>query len=143
MTQSQPQYRPPGADVFGTLISAALFLYVGFLSGLVGISDSELYNHSVTAFIWGARIVGIGLIIVAVLVHLRLPSADYLDLGLAVLATLLCLIVGFIWLAFDIRQGNAYLLLAFGALNANAVRMAWLRIAHRPAGAPPSTEDHP
>ena len=68
MSEPKPtQYARPkpsgGGDVFMSLISAGLFLYVGFGLGLEGISDSAIYNGSVTAFVWGARIVGIGLLV--------------------------------------------------------------------------------
>lgn len=120
--------RPPagsGGEVFLSLISAGLFLYVGFWLGLTGISDSALYNGSVTALTWGARVVGIGLLITVAMTYFRVPGALTLDLGLAALAAAGCLVIGLIWLAFSDMQG--ILLLLFGLLNGSAAKSAWQR----------------
>jgi hypothetical protein len=119
--QHPPQ--PPADSPFMSIISALLFLYVGFWLHLVGISDNQLYNESVTVFVWMARIVGIGLLLVAVLTYARLPLMHTLDLILALLATAGCLITGVIWIACGDTSG--YLLLVFGLLNASAARSAW------------------
>lgn len=115
---------PSRGSVFATLISAALFLWVGFGLGLVGVSESAFYNASVTVFVWTARIVGIGLLMVAALVYARVPGALMLDLVMGALAAASCLIVGAIWVAYG-TMVNGVLLLIFGAYNANAVRGAW------------------
>jgi hypothetical protein len=135
----------PGAanDVFMTLFSAALFLYVGFGRGLVGISGDWLYDQSVAVFVWGCRIVGIGLVIVAGLIGLRLPGAVTIDLVMSVLATLLTGVVGAIWL-FHADLMNGFLLLLFTMLNANVTRNAWLRWqATRPASDAGDWQDAP
>ncbi len=55
-----------------TIVSAGLFLYVGFGLALEGASGNAIYDGSVAAFTWGARIVGIGLLVIALLTYLRL-----------------------------------------------------------------------
>ena len=127
--QPPPTARPlpidGGDSILMSLISAGLFLYVGFMLGLVGISGNPIYDGSVAAFTWGARIVGIGLLVVVGLNLVRLPGAAMLDLFLSALAALGCLVVGVIWLAFGDMQG--FLLLLFGLLNASAMKAAWTR----------------
>ena len=124
--RSQP---PPGGEsLLLSLVSAGLFLYVGFGLGLVGISDSALYNGSVTALVWGARVVGIGLLVTTAMTYIRVPGAVMLDLLLAGLAAAGCLTIGLIWLSNGDMQG--ILLLLFGLLNASAARHAWARWQH-------------
>ena len=123
---SEPEKRPlPAAadSPFMSIISALLFLYVGFWMGLAGMSDDPLYNGSVTAFVWMARVVGIGMLVVAGLIYLRLPFVYALDLVLALLATAGCVATGVIWIAYG--DGSGYLLLIFGLVNASAARAAW------------------
>jgi hypothetical protein len=116
--------RPPAGESFLlSLISAGLFLYVGFGLGLTGISESAVYNGSVTALVWGARGIGIGLLVALGLTYLRVPGVALLDFVLAGLATVGCLIIGVIWLVYSDIQG--VLLLLFGLLNASAARQAW------------------
>src|SRR5690606_34937849 len=90
----------PGEGPLMTFVSAAIFLYVGFVLAPVGVSGNAIYDNSVTAFTWMARIVGVGLVIVGLLILMRVPGAGAIDLGASVLATLGCLIPGLIWLAF-------------------------------------------
>jgi hypothetical protein len=113
-----------------SLVSAGLFLYVGFVMGLQGMSENAVYNGSVAALTWGARMVGIGLLIATALTFFRVPGAAILDLLLAALATGGCLIIGIIWIVFSDMEG--FLLLLFGALNASATRAAWIRWQNRP-----------
>jgi hypothetical protein len=135
-----PPYRDTpalGGDVFMTLISAGLFLYVGFGLALTGISGSPLYDGSVACLTWGARGIGLALLIVAALralAHfgvlaqrhiLASRGVDLLDLALAAAATLLCAGVGLIWLRFADTTG--ILLLIFALLNGNTTRAAWSR----------------
>jgi hypothetical protein len=119
-----------GESVLLSLVSAGLFLYVGFVLGLQGISESAVYNGSVAALTWGARIVGIGLLVTTALTYFRVPGAAILDLLLAALATGGCLVIGVIWIFFSDMQG--VLLLLFGALNGSATRAAWIRWQNRP-----------
>lgn len=124
-------YTPPRpmdapTDIMMTLVSAGLFLYVGFgMGGLVGISSSAIYNGSVTALVWGARIIGIGILGGAALSYMRIPGAVFLDLVISAAATALCVGVGAIWLQHGDTQG--VLLLIFALVNAGATRGAWLR----------------
>lgn len=123
------RHRPPAPDgesPWLTLVSAGLFLYVGFGLGLTGVSGNPLYDGSVAALTWGARIVGIGLLVSFGLSYFRTPGAALLDLMLAGLAAGGCLVIGAIWLAFADAQG--VLLLLFGLLNASATRAAWARL---------------
>jgi len=97
--------------------------------GLVGVSGSPLYDGSVTAFVWVARIVGIGMLVVAGLIVLRLPFAHPLNFLMALLATVGCLAAGAVWLAYGDRSG--VLILLFGLLNGSAARSAWLNSRRR------------
>ena len=112
-----------------TIVSALLFLYVGFWMGLTGISGDPIYDGSITALVWGARIVGIGLLVVAALSYAGLGFTVTLDLVMSAIAALGCLAVGAIWLLYGDMQG--VLLLLFGFLNAGALRSAWERWKHR------------
>ena len=116
---------PGGESIPMTLVSAALFLYVGFGYGLVGVSDSALYNASVTAFTWGARAVGIGLLLVAALTAMRLSFVFAIDLVVSFTAAAGCLIVGVIWILHSDMSG--VLLLLFGAFNSTSARNSWVR----------------
>lgn len=121
--------RPPGSDCTNdalfTLISAGLFLYVGFGLGLRGVSDDSLYNQSVTVLVWGARGIGLALLATALASFggVRTPAAVDLLIGLA--ATTLCLVIGAFWIYHDDRDG--YLVSLFGLANAIGTRQAWLR----------------
>ncbi len=132
---SSPPPSPPSGSrapergigsVFLTLVSALLFLYLGFGLGLVGASGDRVYDGSVTAFVWGARLIGIGLLAEAGMILLRVPGVALLGLVLAVLATLLCVVVGVIWLLHSDHQG--LLLVLFGLFNFAAARDAWLAV---------------
>ena len=128
--------RPPtgaGGDIFLSLISAGLFLYIGFGLGLVGISGNALYDGSVAALVWGSRVVGFGILVATAMTYFRVPGAALLDFLLAVAAATGCLAIGVIWMAFSDWQG--FLLLLFGLLNASAARGAWQRWRAPPHGA--------
>jgi hypothetical protein len=107
------------------VVSAGLFLYVGFGLGLVGISGDALYDGSVTALVWGSRVVGIGILAVIVLTYARVPGVGILDLVLSSVAAAGCLLIGLIWLVNSDLQG--ILLVLFGVVNASAARGAWSR----------------
>ena len=104
-------------------ISAALFLWVGFWLNMSGVSGDALYDGSVTAFTWMARIVGIGMLVVALMIIARLPIAAPLNFGMATLSAIVCIAAGGIWLAYGDQQG--VLLLIFGLFNGSAARSAW------------------
>jgi hypothetical protein len=122
--RKQPDSRAAG-DFLLSLVSAGLFLYVGFGMGLVGASGDALYDGSVAALVWGARIVGFGILIAAAMSYFNVPGATLLDLALSVTAAAGCLVIGVIWMVYEDAQG--FLLLLFGLLNASAVRAAWQR----------------
>jgi hypothetical protein len=136
--------QPPagGANVLVTFVSAGIFLYFGF-PGSVGISDSAVYNHAVTAFVWSARIIGVGLAVVGLMLLLRLPGTALLDLGLAAVATAVCFVIGGIWIVYGGGDANGFLLLIFGLVNASATRAAWMewRARHRAPAAPPESTE--
>jgi hypothetical protein len=121
---TERRIQPTGESPFWSIISAVLFLYIGFGLGLTGVSDSPFYNGSVTVFAWLARIVGIGLLIVAGLAYTRLPFAAPLSFAMGLLATVGCLAIGAVWLFHG--DGSGLLILLFGALNGNSTRSAWL-----------------
>lgn len=126
---SAPPARAAGGidSEVATLVFAAVFLYYGFWFGLVGTSDSELYNGSVAAFVWMARVVGVGMLL-ELGVRRFGPAlvADRLDLLIGVIAAGGCLIIGGIWVAYADYSG--ILLLAFGVYNATIVRGTWERV---------------
>lgn len=141
MTHPPPQNatRATGDSLLWSLVSAGLFLYVGFGMGLVGISESALYNGSVAALVWGARIVGIGLLVTTALAYIGVQAVEPLDFVLAALAAGGCFVIGVIWLAF--RDGQGILLLLFGVLNASAARYAWYRWRGRAAATQAANDD--
>jgi hypothetical protein len=114
---------PPGGSTLLSLVSAALFLYVGFFLGLSGISGNPVYDGSVAVFTWGARVLGIGLLLTTLLSAMRLPLATPVDFALALAAAVGCLTVGAIWMVFGDYQG--LLVIFFGLLNASAAKSAW------------------
>ena len=122
--RKQPDSRA-GGDFLLSLVSAALFLYVGFGMGLVGVSGDALYDGSVAALVWGSRVVGIAILLAVAMSYFNVPGAALLDLALAVVAAAGCLAIGVIWMVYQDAQG--FLLLLFGLLNASAVRAAWQR----------------
>ncbi len=123
---SELRPQPPAGESFLlSLVSAGLFLFVGFYLALTGVSGNPIYDGSVTAFTWGARIVGFGILATALMSLARLPGAALLDMVVSFVAAAGCMVVGVIWLAFSDKEG--ILVLLFGALNTSAARAAWLR----------------
>jgi hypothetical protein len=123
-----PRPKSPAAsaqDFFMTLVSAGLFLYVGFVLSYSANTPDAVYNRSVAAFTWGARFIGIAILVVAGLSYARLPGVVILDLFVAGVATALCAVVGVIWIVKGDMEG--VLLLLFALLNGNATRSAWAR----------------
>ncbi len=115
---------PPVESPFWALVSAALFLYVGFVMVPVGISGDAMYDYSVSVFVWMARVVGIGLVLVAVLAFARHALAAPVGFLVDALAAAGCLVPGAVWL---IRGADVFavLILLFGVINAGAARNAW------------------
>lgn len=109
-----------------TFVSAALFLYVGFGLGLVGTSpDNALFNASVSILTWGARIVGVLLLVSGTMTLTGARGGAPADFAVSALAALLCLLVGIIWVSNGTTYG--YMLLLFGLLNSSAAWNAWQR----------------
>lgn len=116
---------PIAAFPFMTFVSAALFLYVGFGLGLRGVSGNAVYDGSVAVFTWGAKVIGVALLVCGALEWMRLRIAVLLDLLTAGAATAMCLGVGAVWLLNSDMEG--VLLLLFAALNGSATRAAYER----------------
>lgn len=142
-SNSAPDDRAAPADAGSplfSLIAAGLFLYVGFGLGLVGAAQPDkypLYHASIVAFVWMARIVGIGLGLLALAEFAGLRGAALLDALLAGVAALVCAAVGAIWIAHSETQG--WLLVIFALVNGAASRDAWRR--SRTHAAPPHDAD--
>ncbi|MGE0479401.1 MAG: hypothetical protein AB7Q17_02905 [Phycisphaerae bacterium] len=115
-----------GESAFYTLLSALLFLYVGFYRPMIGVSGDALYDGSVAAFKWMGRIVGIGLLLVALLVYLRIPLAALAEALLSTLAAAGCLAIAAIWILH--RDSDGYLVGIFGLLNSFVAWGAWKRL---------------
>lgn len=122
---SAPRPSGGGESPFMTLISAALFLFVGFAMGLTSSTGDAIFDGSVVGLVWMARIVGIGLLVVAALVWMNAPAGDLLSFVFSVIAAAGCLIVGAIWLIYGQTVSGALVLL-FGLVNAGAARSAWM-----------------
>jgi hypothetical protein len=123
--QGTPPPMPRGEFPMITLVSALIFLYVGFGMAMTGISGNSIYDGSVSGFTLMAKIVGIGLLVVAGLEFFGSRLAIGLDAIVSILAAAGCLLVGAIWIAFSDMQG--ILIGAFGLLNSNAAVQACRR----------------
>jgi len=130
---SEPEPNPPvryaratgdgGGDIVLSLVSAGLFLYVGYV--LLGGTGDPVYVGSIKALKWGACVVGVGILLTLGMTLARIPGAALLDVAISALAPALCLVVGVIWLIFSDTDG--ILLLLFALLNGGATRSAWYR----------------
>ena len=124
-----------------TFVSAALFLYVGFGLGLVGTSpDNAVFNASVSVLTWGARIVGVLLLVSGTLTLTGARGGAPADFAASALAALLCLLVGIVWVSNGTTYG--YILLLLGLLNSSAAwnaRQRWraLRASNGQSSADP------
>jgi hypothetical protein len=119
----------PRAAIYA-FASAALFLYYGFMLAPKGVSDSQVYNISVLAFVWTARIIGVGMLLVGLMSLARVRSAAMIELVLAWLATIACLGAGAIWVAHgDVATG--ILPLVFGIVNGMAASDALRRVRYQ------------
>jgi len=108
-----------------TIVVALLFLYLGFYAAFVPRdNDPAIQKISIHAFNWMARIVGVGLLAVAVLSYAQIALARPLNFLLALLAAVGCLGAGAIWMANGYSTG--FLIVIFGVLNAYTARGAWL-----------------
>ncbi len=120
---AQQRSVPPEPPIFTALISAGLFLYVGFGLGLVGVTGDAIYDGSVTVLVWGARCIGFAILLGLLMSLLKLPGATLVDLFSSLVATLLCLGVGVIWIYFSDTDG--FLLFIFALVNASAAHSTW------------------
>ncbi len=111
-----------------TLVSAVIFLWVGFFLGLAPTDDAQpLYKFSVWAFVWMGRFVGIALLIVAILGFLKLSGPfAILDAIASVLACAACIFCGGVWLIYGDYDG--VLVLLFGIVNGSAARSSIVRL---------------
>ncbi len=110
-------------SLFGTIISAALFLWVGFFMGWDPPSEHPVFDASVPVWVWGTRSIGIGLLLVAAMASMRIGLVVYLDALISIAAAAICLGVGAIWLYFG-YQYEGFLILIFGLFNSRAAYQA-------------------
>lgn len=115
-------HRGVGELAFFPLIAGGVFLYYGF-NLLPGDNGVAAYDFAIDLFRWMARIVGVGLLVVAGLAFMKQPAARVLDLVISSLACLGCLIVGGIWIFYGDNDGLLILLLA--AVNGWSAQAAW------------------
>jgi len=109
---------------FSALVAGVLMILVGFWMGLQGVSQSEVYNTSVTAFVWLMRVGGISMLLVALLAFVGWERVLALD---AVLATVIgagMALVALLWLA-NSDLINGVLILVFGGLFVRSGTQSW------------------
>ena len=106
-------------SLFGTIISAGLFIWVGFFMGWDPPAEHPVFDASVPVWVWGTRSIGIGLLLVAAMTYMRIGSVVYLDALISIAAAAICLGVGAIWLYFG-YQSEGLLILIFGLFNSRA-----------------------
>lgn len=107
---------------FFPLVAGGVFLYYGFKL-LPGDNGVAAYDFAIDLFRWMARIVGVGLVMVAALAFMKQPAARILDIVISVIAFVGCIVVGGIWLAYGDNDGILILLLA--AVNGWSAKAAW------------------
>jgi len=119
-------YAPPrrGDDsFFWTVVSGLIFLYYGFYAPFIPPADPPVVTYAVIGFTWMARIVGVGMILVAILQKSGLPGASLINMVAAVLAALGCVVAGSILFMHQYTHPG-FLMLAFGLLNIGSARAA-------------------
>lgn len=112
---------------FMTVVSACLFIWVGFFMSWGPPSEHPVFDASVPVWVWGTRSIGIGLLVVAALAYLRVPFVVVLDAIVSVAAALVCLGVGAIWLYFGYRT-EGFMIFIFGLFNSRAAWAAVTRV---------------
>ena len=110
-----------------TLLEAAVLLFVGFyfLGGLSGISDSQIYNTSVTAVRLAFQGGGVAMLVVAMLCWIGWRYALAVDAVVSAILGLAFLITGGIWLVNGDMMG--VLILIFGVMDLSSARASWAR----------------
>jgi len=122
-----------------TFFAGIVMLFVGFLLARQGISDSALYNNSVTAFNWVMRIGGFLMIGVALLSWIRVPWTFILDAFFSALIGLVMVLISLIWIsAGDFINGG--LVLIFGGMFISTLRYAFARRTLEPDASQQDTE---
>jgi hypothetical protein len=123
--QENTGLRESMAQVAGSAaIAGVLMVLVGFWLGLTGISNSEVYNHSVTVFNWTMRIGGIAMFVIAALAYLGWRPVLAIDTVIAVTTGLLMVGVGLIWL-INSDLLNGVLVLLFGGMFVRSGLNSW------------------
>ncbi len=125
MRAERPRSSDNTTDALWTLVSAGLFLYVGFGLGLTTGNPEPLVNQAVLALTWGSRIIGFGLLAMALATFAGSAIPALVDFLVSFAASALCLSVGAIFAYHEYQQG--YLIGLFGLMNAISTRHAWLR----------------
>ena len=110
----------PTSYPLADLVSGLVFLFFHFGVGLVGTSDSALYNQSTAVFTKGCLVAGILLIAAAAFGLTRTKAATVADLLVNALVGVFLLAIAAIWLAW----GN-FLALVLGAWSLVHLRTAW------------------
>jgi hypothetical protein len=105
-------------------VAGVLMLVVGFMLGLAGISDSAVYNNSVTVFNWTMRCGGIAMFAIAVLAFLGWRPILAIDTVIAVGAGLLMMGAALIWLISG-DFVNGVLILLFGGMFVRSGLSSW------------------
>lgn len=121
--QPDPRVEAARANAWQSALPAVLMLYYGFFQETSGISNSELYNRSVTVFFVTLKLGGCALAVVAGLSALGLPLALAADGVLSIVCGALFVACGVIWALNSDMQG--LLLLLFGAMFLSSGRAAW------------------
>lgn len=118
------------------LFAAALMLTFGlyyWTSELVGISDSKLYNASVTGFVWTLLIGGVMMLLSAGLLFVCWRQALLADAIMTLAVGVALLLLGLIGVVYGLTHGffsfERILLVIFGAMFVSSARGSWL--AHR------------
>lgn len=104
--------------------AALLMLYYGFHVGLVGYSDSAIYNTSVSICDWTMKIGGIALAAIAVGGAAGIAEVLAVDAVVSLVIGASFLFCGLIWL---LTQGDweGLLFIVFGGMFLNAARGCW------------------
>jgi hypothetical protein len=110
----------PTSYPFADLLSGLVFLFFHFGVGLVGTSESALYNQSTAVFTEGCLVAGILLIAAAAFGLMRTKAATLVDLLVNALVGLFLVAIAAIWLAW----GN-FLALVLGVWSLLHLRTAW------------------
>jgi len=118
---------------FSAAIGAAMMLLVGFVLDLRGISDSEFYNFTVSAFTWTMKVGGVLMALVAGLLWVGLRPVLLVDAIFAMAIGVLMVGVGGVWVVHQTLL-NGVLSLVFGVIFVRSGWGSWLAYRGSSAG---------